>query len=460
MIIPRISIVFMVLFSFCLLETGRPLEAQYLPLTGGTLSGPLTSPSINGVLNPLKFPGSDLGAQIINALASSSDTYKTLLIAGSGSPYTWSTKVTIDPRYVSLRGEGSGTTFINCTASVCLSVVEPFFSLDPGGVIAGFTITGDGSAGQVGIQSAGVQNQRWDDISFAGFTGAGAVSWYLYNSNSSNGWAERIHATKIRIENGGGLKFAYNTSNLLASSFGYSDFDVTCDTQGAGQSCFQVASGRLYGSDIHIQGNIYQSGVLLEALAGSYPGDMDDNRYLIQAEPLNPDAPGTCIHTAMGAKTEGVGTVICNGSRVVDDNGITHTQHLRIVPVDTYRAASLIGSFSNFNGTGNHATASIGMVFGLSNPYAQFGTIHGPYVDSTYSASQAQPGNGHFFYSCPAHYSGLSGCTSVAQVLDDGIINDTAGFSVNGTKGFTGTKKAGSCVFTIKGGIITNVTGC
>ncbi len=39
-------------------------------------------------------------------------------------------------------------------------------------------------------------------------------------------------------------------------------------------------------------------------------------------------------------------------------------------------------------------------------------------------------------------------------------INAAAGYKYNGTAGFTGTKKAGSCVLTIQGGIITNVTGC
>src|SRR5260370_3328612 len=39
-------------------------------------------------------------------------------------------------------------------------------------------------------------------------------------------------------------------------------------------------------------------------------------------------------------------------------------------------------------------------------------------------------------------------------------INAAAGYKYNGAAGFTGTKKAGSCVLTIQGGIITDVTGC
>jgi hypothetical protein len=40
------------------------------------------------------------------------------------------------------------------------------------------------------------------------------------------------------------------------------------------------------------------------------------------------------------------------------------------------------------------------------------------------------------------------------------FINALTGFEFNGTAGYTGTKTAGSCVLTIQGGIITNVTGC
>ena len=41
-----------------------------------------------------------------------------------------------------------------------------------------------------------------------------------------------------------------------------------------------------------------------------------------------------------------------------------------------------------------------------------------------------------------------------------GSMNAVSGYKFNGTAGFTGTKTAGSCVLTIQGGIITNVTGC
>lgn len=41
----------------------------FLPLTGGTLTGPVTGPSFNNVVNASSFPGADLGTKVNNALA-------------------------------------------------------------------------------------------------------------------------------------------------------------------------------------------------------------------------------------------------------------------------------------------------------------------------------------------------------------------------------------------------------
>jgi hypothetical protein len=53
---------------------------------------------------------------------------------------------------------------------------------------------------------------------------------------------------------------------------------------------------------------------------------------------------------------------------------------------------------------------------------------------------------------------GLSVGTKVKR--GDGTVNAFTGYYVGGTAGFTGTKTAGACTFTITGGIITDVTGC
>lgn len=458
--------------------------------------------SVGVVLYPDQFPGDDLGAQIIRALASSTSTYNTIHVRGKNSPYTWSTPVTIDPRYTSIVGEGSGTTKISCTAVICLNLhegtvlsisqtslsssgmgtysyvtvsgrnphtgqtvtingtanaggalnvtnlpiakssgsnvgtftiaglptgtmyanqteagsgtTEPF-SIDPGGMVGGFSMTGSGLAGQIGIQSSGVQNERWDDITFSGFTGRGSISWNLFNSDTTNGWQERIQATKIRVTAGGGLKFSYNSKNVLAQSFGYSEIHLTCDDAGT-TPCLQVASGRLYGSRIIVQGNIEAGGVLVEAL-----GDMDLNDYFISAEPLNPKMPGTCIHVSTTGEMEGTGSVVCNGSAITNDNANSFSARLRIGPVDTNKGAAILGTMTNFLGTGFTASAQMVGVNDDENPYAGFGTIHGPFVDSTYTSMQNVGTNAHVFYACPFAYSDLNSCAIVGEVTNAGV---------------------------------------
>lgn len=55
----------------------------------------------------------------------------------------------------------------------------------------------------------------------------------------------------------------------------------------------------------------------------------------------------------------------------------------------------------------------------------------------------------------------VGGYTLTGRLADDGMhISTSTTYWVGAAQGFTGTKTAGSCVLTITGGIITNVTGC
>lgn len=404
---------------------------------------------LNNVVDPIPYAGADLGTKI-NAAITALGAVPIVFRIPAGT-YNWSALVTIDPRLISIEGSGSGNTIINCTVAACLKLFEPAFSLDPGGEISGFTLNGNGASNQVGIESAGVQSERWDDITFEGFTGTGATSWYLNNSNSTNGWQERIQATKIRVLNGFGLKFSYLTSNVAASSFGFSNFAVSCDGVPSGFTCFKVASGRLYGSNINIQGNVFSGGTLIDVAAGSFPGDMDENRYSIEAEPIVGGPVGACIHVETGAEMLGVGYVVCNGLNKTDDNALAYSPHLRIVPVETFSAANISGQFANWNSTGQPATSYMSSVFLVGNPDTQMGTIHGNTADAVYSSFNNLSTNGHFFYACPGAFADISACTLVGTMGATGVFNTTAGFAVGGTVGVTCSGAPTSSFATVKG---------
>lgn len=394
--------------------------------------------NMNALINPTQFTGADLGAQINAAIAAQTSPYITIQIPARTSAYTWSTQVTIDPRNVSITGVSSGSVYINCTASPCLNVTESSFSLASGGIIGGFTLNGSGATNQIGIQSSGVQNQRWDDITFTGFGGVGSVSWYLYNSNATNGWQERIHATKIRVGGGTGLKFAYNTSNAAAGSFGYSDFDITCDgndfnfTGTTPRACLQVVNGRLYGSDIKIQGNIGRYDTLLDSVAasGGFEGLMDSNRYFITAEPLvlTTGQTGVCIHDGLGAKIEGSGYVHCGDppyqDLLVDDNTPNSGgANLAIATANPFASAWSFGTVPNFLGSSNTGTSFI-LGGNTDNPNAaMFGMLTGPNIDSPFVTIHNVGTNAFTIFSCPNNntFAGIGACTVVSDITAAGL---------------------------------------
>jgi hypothetical protein len=444
--------------------TGCTISECLTPSVQLTPSGPQSIQQPTGttltanVLNNVSYivPGSELGAQINAAIAATPSTQITIVIPPTSTPYTWSTLVTIDPRIVSIVGSGSANTVINCTAAECLKLFEPTFTLTEGGQIAGFTLNGSGAAGQIGIESAGVQGERWDDLNFEGFTGTGAISWYLNNSNTSNGWQERVTATKIRVQNGTGLKFNYNTSNTAASSFGYSAFEVTCDD--ATTPCFWANNGRLYASDIRIQGNISPGGTMVQV---DSTGDLDENRYYISAELIG-SGSGNCIDNA--GKMAGTGNIYCTGGAVITNTAsVGFAANMRVITSDSgFYGSSPFGTFTNFWGSSNTGTASIISTNNSNNPYDNFGAINGPFIDSTYTSFQntSLGTNGFIVYACPPGGTALSGCTAMGSVSQNGIITALSGFAVGAP---TGTPTPGvtcsgtpSSSFATVNGIITH----
>lgn len=375
--------------------------------------------ALNGDLNPLLFPGSDLGAKILAAIAASPFTKVVVKIPASSTPYTWSTLVTIDPRMVSIIGAGSTATVINCTALSCLKLFENTFTLDQGGIISGFSLVGNGAANQIGIESAGVIEQKWDDLLFSGFTGTGAISLYFNNSNTGNGWQERTRLSRVRVMNGNGIDYNYNTAVPLAVSFGYSSIDVTCDDVEASQYCVQVQAGWLYNSVIRIQGNVGANGTLLNVLSA---GELFGDNFIIQSEPAGGVTTAGCINVAVGAKVTGQGDVDCAGMLVTDANASSFEAHLRIIQ-STGSAGSptaLAGTVTNFLGSGNTVISNTLAAGDLDNKYVTFGSFHGPNVDSPYTTMLNGAGNAFVVYACPFAYTSLSVCNIVGQINTDG----------------------------------------
>lgn len=435
------------------------------PTTNQTVTQPtntsLNVTALNNEVNASLFPGADLGAKIVNAIAASPSTHVVIRIPASSTSYTWNTLVTIDPRNVSIIGSGSMSTLINCTQPLCLDVTEGTFTIENSGIIGGFSLTGNATNNQIGIRSCCAQNLTYEDIQFSGFTGTNAISLSLNNTNLSNGWQERLNLKRIRIHDQGvGVKFDYAIANPAAGSFGYSLIDVTCDSAGA-SGCVWMSNGRLYGSIVNIQGNIAVGGILLNVTG---TGDMDENQYSIFAEPLSTGA--TCV-SVTGLALQGTGTIACNGATINNPSGVTFNSKLKIIrsvgQTGTDPSWSPAGNVSNFLGSGQIGRAEIMSVRDITNPYDMFGAIFGTNIDSTFASFQtaglADLQNGFVVYGCPFQFSSIAACAIQGGIMQGGFVEATTGFAVGTTKGFNGTAVISGCTLTISGGIITGKTG-
>jgi hypothetical protein len=338
--------------------------------------------------------------------------------------YTCSATVTYDPRNVAIIGDGIGTTFITgLTAGTTFYLNEPTYDIQVAGELAGFTLSGDGSANQIGVQVGGVIGWKFHDVVIQNFNGTGAIGLYTYNNASSNGWMERTNISKIQLEyNTVGWQINYNTGNAQASSFGYSNFEIKGNAN-AGQVLVNAVAGRLYHSTIAITANIDGSGAFINTNA-----DWDGNQYFFTCE-------GTqCIVTSGGsAILTGSGYVDTTSTEGVFFQG-TFTR-LQILPFAEYP----FGTITNFQNSGQTASANLIYIDPQQQEqgqaYSGFGTLYGSNIGSSFAMYDTGLDfrNGFFVYSCNGTTE-ISPCGQVAKFANNGEVLN-AGLSVTYNSG-------------------------
>jgi hypothetical protein len=396
-------------------------------------NGPTINPKVFAQVRYAdQYSGSDLGAQI-NAAAADLGTAGGVIKIRRGS-YSWTTPVTIDPRVVSLIGDGSPFVQISCATTECLKLSEgSTYSISQGGYIGGFTLSGDGVANQVGLEAGGVIGEEFEDIWLSGFSGTGSVGLLFYNSASSNGWMERTITRKIRLDNNTvGWQFKYNTANSAARSFGYGDLEAQCGTINSGQTCILMSSGDLYHSKIHFLGDFGSGTTFL-----SVSGKMYENDYNIFIE----GAQGAYgIVVAQGGLFTGYGTVrVWSVSGTVwnqNNNSPSFGATARVVQGDSsplFETVGDAGTISNFLGTGNTAAFYPQLVGNMGIPYASFGYLYGPNVWSPYVSMYSGQPNAFEIFGCPYNPASMASCSSVARVDSSGNVHAAGAFYANGS---------------------------
>ena len=395
-------------------------------------NGPTINPKVFAKVRYADQYTGDLGAQINAAvidLGSGGGVVK--IRSGNGTSYTWSTPVVIDPRIISIMGDGASLVQINCTlATVCLTLDEgSTFTIIQGGSISGFTLSGNGSAEQVGIEAGGVEGELFDDIVFNSFNGKGAIGLLFNNSSPPtvppSGWMERTVTHRLRFDNDTtGWEFEYNTGNAAAASFGYSDLQAQCDTVKSGQTCIFISSGQLYHSRIHFLGNINRGGTFIAVGAA---GDAWANTYAVFAE-----GKGTGLSVANGGQFYGSGFLdFRDGLTIVNNNAPHFRPTLRVAQTPVGGDS---GSFTNFLGTGVTATIYPQIVSDIGSPYAGFGFLLGQRgtIYSAYVSMFSGQGNAFDVLACPWAPPSLSACGTVARIDSGGNVRANGSYYANG----------------------------
>ena len=432
------------------------LAAQELPLTGGKLKGPLTAPSLNvpgtitagssgqfsvdssgnvstagsvttgtllpgitiktynlascGYANPPSWcSGSDLGAWV-NAAKANLGSGKAVFLVPAGT-YTWSTPATVDPLYISVKGDGSSNTVINCTAATCLTLQEATYSIDQAGSVSGLQFVGNGSANQVGVEWTGGVGESWNDDWLQNFSGSGAVALLFNNSGATYGWSERTSAHHLRFDNDTvGWQFQYNTANAAAASFGYSHYDAECNTLNSGQQCINMVGGRIYHSTVTVVANPQAGSTVIND-----SGDFDSNIYNVTAEGPN---TATCINVASGAEFVGYQDVDCSGPVNSNANAPSWFPTLRVVQGPENSADSDSGALPNFLGSGNAATVYMALPSDIGNSWG-FGHLEGTNISSEYAAIGNFGTNAFTVLSC-ASGQPMSSCAIAGSIENNG----------------------------------------
>jgi hypothetical protein len=275
-------------------------------------------------------------------------------------------------------------------------------------------------------------------------------------------------STAMTVELADSVAFYNFTANSFASGFCLllrgaitgNYYNTHCNEDGFGVDLDQNTIGgfwvstsnanRFFGLDL--QGSTLASG---EAI--TFNGAAGNTLYAVHAE-------GEQNHTVAAfipVTSSGYSTTLNANTNLLqvsdfERNG-TNTAGDQEIGVNNGSASNTIegGGFASvYTGSGVGFGTQFGIVIGGS---ATDTTIRDTSFADNYSVSYAfQTGATGF----------VENVNTVGAINPPANVWDLAGgisapaYSVNGTAGFTGTKVAGSCHFTIAGGIITNVTGC
>lgn len=314
------------------------LLAQYLPLTGGTLSGPLTAPSINTVINaascgdsapPVWCSGSDLlgwtNAAITDPRSGCNGACE--IYWPAGTYYSVTTTVTIPSNGISIRGAGSRATLVLYTGTDdALRIHLSTFNTLESGTFQGFTITGT-NVGRSGIHIIDTDQAKFYDVTVRGFNGTSGDTGtgFWLDDQTENvvlppcttppcpAWSERnSFINAYSYNNRKGWRFTVNGGTGSFSRFRCISCFANIEANQIGMSAEYISGtggAGIANGFIDFSGNIDQTGGTVFSVGGS--SAFYSNFYSVHFENNGAAGGSNLLKIASLGLFDGSGKMIC-----------------------------------------------------------------------------------------------------------------------------------------------------
>lgn len=219
----------------------------------------VTAATVNGVVNPVLYPGSDIGEKINNVFSAGDGCAEVHIPSGK---YTYARTIHLSKPCESLVGAGSALTTLEYTGNADAIVwqMQPY-TIQKAGVLRGLTLKGPGANVMNGIRSGTVIAATFEDLVINNFRGPNSTAILFENLMAPNlpTWTERtiirdVHIGIPHIGNTVAMAFVINGGG---NSFGYTDIsDVWLNVE-KGQVGVKWEKGTYtYNSKLNFHANI------------------------------------------------------------------------------------------------------------------------------------------------------------------------------------------------------------
>jgi hypothetical protein len=274
---------------------------------------------VNGVVNPVLYPGSDLGDKINTVFGSGNGCAEVHIPPGT---YTYSTTIRMPKPCQSIYGAGSALTTLEYRGKSDAIVWQMHpYTIQKAGTLKGFTLKGPGTEGGHGIRSGTVIGATFEDLVINNFRGSNSAAILMENRMEQLAtWTERTVIRDVHI----GIPHIGNTTALVftinggGNSFGYTDISDLWLNVEKGQVGVKWEKGTYtYNSKLFFHANISSLGTDAFVIDGIIRNSL---LFLTGEAGCAKDL----VHVGLEGEVQGQGFVAVNCA-----SALTHGQYVR-----------------------------------------------------------------------------------------------------------------------------------